>query len=52
MPFELSLQQGRRLSTAGVASALRAHQDEVFVGTRAGLEGCFLGAWRRKVGVV
>lgn len=39
MPFEFPLQQRRRLAATGVAGALRAHEDEVFVGAGAGLEG-------------
>ena len=52
MPLKLSLQQGCRLSAASVASALGAHEDEVFVGAWAGLEEWFQGVWRREVWVV
>lgn len=37
--FELAFEQGRRLPAAGVAGALGAHEDEVFVRAGARLEG-------------
>lgn len=41
--FELAFQQGGRLPAAGVAGALGAHEDEVFVRAGARVEG---GGWR------
>lgn len=39
MAFEFSAEEGRGLAAAGVAGALRAEEDEVCVGARAGGEG-------------
>lgn len=39
MALKLATEQGRGLTATGVASPLRAQEDEVFVGTGAGCEG-------------